>query len=890
MTREDGLARLGMLLTGVMCWWGATTAFEGGNPAQYAETHALVLVGFLWGFVLFGAAAVGVASRVASGLAAVGATLVFLDHAAVNAEVARFVGIPATTDVRVYMDYAAWLLLEGKNPYEHDLTAAYGAHRATLQYATPLVDGGLTGRLAYPSLAFLVHVPMVLLGLSDRWVYLGFLVLTLGALFALAKPERRPLVLLPFLVEPRFIGYAFSGVSDGVWALFLVLAASFWDRRIARGVFLGLACAAKQHAWLVAPFLAVRAWSETEGEARDKARAVVELAGVATATFLIPNLPFMLWSPSAWWAGVMEPLSAPMITWGTGLSSLAAWGLLVVPRWVWSLGLYGGLAVGMFAVWRHPRTVGRLVWVLPGLALFMGHRSLTSYWYFGLLPFVAEWGRFGWPSTRSERSPWAAAGVFGAYAVALAAVLGSYAVQEPELGVRLGRPMWVEGHRVNQLLVGVRNDSDHPISPRFQVQTAAEQPLFWDRRAGPERLSPGEEATYVVGTRVPFEAFEMARGAVLFVGDAEGYWPRAAVHLRPDFDFAKPDRVPNPDFAYWADGGARPQFWTVDREGPSEARWGQRLGLELVLLPSDRAAVRVRTTILEPAERLAVRVRVPEHANLPPDLDERYGVQFRTADAAGLVLFGDQSGSGTLPDGRRWMMIEAPRGAWSVVELDVPGLLDALGLSRERERLPLSRFAQLDFPMRAVEMAVVFESEVSGGERTAYFGGFAQAEPGIPTSRYATEADVEAHARWLAELEVQAGNLDRASELLDHDEAALGLAKLALARAAAQTGSRVEALRLLRESRALPLDGEGLRVAAEVFAVLGALDEWPSFAVTVAERAQERGDAERADTLFLVMAEAFAEAGDCVGARGILARVQAVDAERGGALARCMDP
>ena len=251
------------------------------------------------------------------------------------------------------------------------------------------------------------------------------------------------------------------------------------------------------------------------------------------------------------------------------------------------------------------------------------------------LPVIPSLGA----SARRTIMGWA---VFG---VGLALVIMSWSVQSTGLTVQVGRPLWVEGHRVNQMLVGLTNDTSEMIRPRFQVQTGPEQPLFWDRRSGPEALEPGESATYIIGTRVPFEAFEMARGAVLQVSSSGSYYPRTSVRIAPDTSFPRPDRVPNPAFQFWADGGSRPQFWQVRAEGPATVSWLRQRGLEL-RLDGAAAALSVHTTIMEPRGPVRAVVELPDYANQLPELGEIYGLSLSNGESSGLVLFGDRQGSG----------------------------------------------------------------------------------------------------------------------------------------------------------------------------------------------------------------------------------------------------
>ncbi|NJN36759.1 MAG: hypothetical protein HC794_06490 [Nitrospiraceae bacterium] len=87
---------------------------------------------------------------------------------------------------------------------------------------------------------------MILIGLLMLVMFIG------------APKLVRPVILLPLLIEPRYMLYALGGVSDTVWAFLICLMILSWRNRSLSAVWFGLACALKQQPWMLVPFLAIR--------------------------------------------------------------------------------------------------------------------------------------------------------------------------------------------------------------------------------------------------------------------------------------------------------------------------------------------------------------------------------------------------------------------------------------------------------------------------------------------------------------------------------------------------------------------------------------------------------------------------------------------------------
>jgi uncharacterized membrane protein len=111
------------------------------------------------------------------------------------------------------------------------------------------------------------------------------------------------------------------------------------DRRILSSLLLGAACAIKQTVWFVVPFYLVWTWRTSGG--REAARR----GGIALASFVGINLPWMVASPREWLASLWAPVSLPLFPEGDGIIVLSLSGALpLFPSWVYGLLELGALA------------------------------------------------------------------------------------------------------------------------------------------------------------------------------------------------------------------------------------------------------------------------------------------------------------------------------------------------------------------------------------------------------------------------------------------------------------------------------------------------------------------------------------------------------------------
>lgn len=729
---ETNVVRFGLVAIGALCWRSGTDVWGSGTATTHALSLWLMLISYLTGFLLMGVGAVGQVSRRAHWFGFGGLVVVFVTMVQIHVIREAENGVVFTTDARMYMDYAARLLEVGRNPYDHDLAAAYRANQAPFFFATPLTDGGLTGRMAYPALSALVFVPFHVLGIGEQWVYPFFMVLAVGVIYFRTRPELRTLILLPLFADPNHLNYGLGGVTDWVWTFCLCMAIVRWDRPRDRAIWFGLACAFKHHPWVLAPYLLIRVWRENDGDRKAQIRAARTLVLVTTATFVVINLPFILWDPGAWFQGVLEPVRANMITYGQGLSALTMYGVVIIPKGLYSLFMVSVIGLSLWVYWAHYGKVRELVWLLPGIILWFSNRSLTSYWYFSLGPLLLAMFRAtpmpgAMPALASWRLTARAAAAVAAFIVG--GVVWS-ATRPPAFDVRIEHPMDTMGSSVYSMDVTVTNETDDTVRPRFAAQTTGMQPFFWEVRDGPANLSPGETGRYRIASGLPFAHFDLRRGARLTVSDVDVYHYRTAVKIDWEPEYVYADVIPNGTFRYWELGRTRPTFWGLEsdpeRIGKASARRGAEGEPETVVslvapgeagvAAGERPYVHLDTYISLPEHETEIWVKVPASANLLPDPEVIYALRLEVDRQVAYVLFGDENVDGELDDGSPFRMIQVPRETWGSQQLDLRTILEELGVAVEGHRASIPRFAHLDLPVVPTHIQLRLEGDRAEAE------------------------------------------------------------------------------------------------------------------------------------------------------------------------------
>jgi hypothetical protein len=308
---------------------------------------------------------------------------------------------------------AAMLLLQGRDPYaSSDIVRIARVFSLEPNWTTPLRVGQFANRLNYPSpvelrtvldtdmkagqapefearvsypaLSFLTLVPFIWLGFYNVLPFYLFCYLALVAVgWSAARKELRPWIVVFALANISMWSSVVGGNLDVLTIVFIVMAWLWRQHRWRSALALGLALACKQPAWFFLLFYAIL-MVRTSGWHEALRRVVI-----AVAVMMALNLPFLLWDPQAWLAGVMAPIADPMFPMGVGLVGLV--GSPFMHTYLSST-FYAVLEYALFyplcLLWysslcrSHPEAA-MLLAVLP---LFFAWRSLPSYFACAAFP------------------------------------------------------------------------------------------------------------------------------------------------------------------------------------------------------------------------------------------------------------------------------------------------------------------------------------------------------------------------------------------------------------------------------------------------------------------------------------------------------------------------
>jgi hypothetical protein len=443
------------------------------------------------------------------------------------------------TDELAFDQYAAQLVQHGMNPYVHSMKPSFNLFRVSPDGFTYTLTGKAVTQFSYPSLAFLVYLPFLVLGWSHE-LGVGLNLIAWAAsillMFTLFPRNMRAAALVIGLVD-AYISNAVGGVTDLLYMPLLIIAAYRWDRfgreprSYAAPVMVGLAMSIKQTPWPLLVFiLAALACDEYARAGLEPAlRRAGRYLGVVLCAFFLVNLPFIVMSPSAWVSGTLTPLVKDMVPSGQGTVALSLF-----------LHLGGGslfaftVATVLMAVLTLVAFVGTYplmrpaTFILPALIYFFASRSQTNY-LIALIPVaivgavsagaapqavprsgfqgalvesgMSGGGWRGWLA-RSVGPTGPVRSLRWAQAIAVAAVLfviaALYSVTAPSpLSMTISQ-VQVNGilGLVQQVTVRVTNNSSSRTKPAFTIEDSRGYTTFWKVAHGPRSLAPGQVASY----------------------------------------------------------------------------------------------------------------------------------------------------------------------------------------------------------------------------------------------------------------------------------------------------------------------------------------------------------------------------------------------------------
>jgi hypothetical protein len=423
-----------------------------------------------------------------------------------------------TTDELSFDQYAAQLVAHGlHNPYVHSMAPAGPMFRLSPDGYTYTIAGTPVLKMSYPSLSFLIYVPFLLLGWSNELgagLNVAGWMAAILLMFWLLPRNLRPAVLLLSSIDV-YLSFATGGVTDMLYIPLLVIAAYKWDRfgtsRLSyiNPIAVGLAMSIKQTPWPVVAFvLCALAWDEYDkhGDVRVAARRAGRYLAVVVGVFLIPNLPYLVASPTAWFDGVFQPFTAQMVPSGQGLISLTLFAHLgggSLQAYTIILALMALLTLVVF-VGTYP-LLRPATFILPSLFYFFAARSQTNY-LIALVP-VGIVGAItaGPPAARRAADVgkrvggimrgllWFRVTVAVAVAAALAIVYAFTSLSPLTITIiKEGTTGYLGGVRF--LDIEVHNHTNHPLNPNYTIQTSHGDTTFWRVNEGPRMIKPGTTA------------------------------------------------------------------------------------------------------------------------------------------------------------------------------------------------------------------------------------------------------------------------------------------------------------------------------------------------------------------------------------------------------------
>ena len=317
---------------------------------------------------------------------------------------------PYHNDAIALNDCSARLLLAGQDPYASlDIFDCYARFEIGADRTTPLRRGDFAdvaiypsddqldrtwalraragdnvefvSRPSYPALSIVMLVPFVALGIDTNYVYLACLLAAIALIAWRARSGLRPFVLTGALGASCLVAFTVGGSADVLYALPLI-AAWIWRDRLGGALAFGVACAIKQLAWFFVPFWLIAVTASLGW------RAALRQSLIAGGVFAAANLPFILWHPADWLAGVLTPVVEPMFPRGAGLVFLGtSGGLPLLPAAAYLALETIGVAVCLFIAWRARRSSPEIGVALALVPLFFAYRSLFSYFF--LVPLFA---------------------------------------------------------------------------------------------------------------------------------------------------------------------------------------------------------------------------------------------------------------------------------------------------------------------------------------------------------------------------------------------------------------------------------------------------------------------------------------------------------------------
>jgi hypothetical protein len=397
---------------------------------------------------------------------------------------------------------------------------------------TYLFDGTIVNDFGYPPLgAMLAAVTTAASGLPATaavWPVIGLLGAAVVLFVRLPNPLR-PLSVIVCLGLPRLTGMALNGYPSLIALPLMMMAVAWWPSigaggRLSRRDYLGACClgmaaAAQQLVWVVAPFLLVGVWVVRRGTTTPRPATVIvfRYAAVAASIFVLLNGWFLLREPRAWLRGVLEPLTQAAVPHGQCLVTFVLFWSRGSGNLTWFSRAVALTAVGLLAMaFLFLRVLGPALLALPAFIFLVSLQSHDNYlvllaplWLLGAVAAI-ESGEYRLAYEPFGRLPAPIPLMIptGLLVAALGCLAAGLATAPPLSMSQLSYS--TSGGILSNVRAQVSNVSDRSVHPVFSVTSGASTiNNVWAVARGPAILAPRTTATYVL---VPVEAQEKPPG------------------------------------------------------------------------------------------------------------------------------------------------------------------------------------------------------------------------------------------------------------------------------------------------------------------------------------------------------------------------------------------
>lgn len=404
---------------------------------------------------------------------------------------------------------------------------------------TRTMGGGAEYAFGYPPVAVLLTAPALLVAsfpaAASYATTFALLVgaITLWVMLPIGWRSGATAVMLAFPFLPNYARLGYPAIIAMVLLIPVVvrwpaIGSSDRIRRtdVLKAVLLGAACAAQQLAWFLTPFLLIGLYALRRGDMptwRAAAARVGTFAGIAAATFLIINLPFIVRDAPAWASGVLLVLTQHAIPHGQGLIDVSFYltdGSAALDFYSYAALLLGAGLLACSVVWM--RWFGPTLTVIPWLVFYLSIRSqdgyflmMTPLWLAAAATAPPTAFQNAWQPrlTASARQRLGtlpggpllcgAPGRIGlaALLVAPALLCATVAVttDEPlELSILSTASHGAHSRGLWQMTVEIVNEGAVALTPNFAISTSQSISEFWTASGGPPLLAPHQRATYVL--------------------------------------------------------------------------------------------------------------------------------------------------------------------------------------------------------------------------------------------------------------------------------------------------------------------------------------------------------------------------------------------------------